>query len=77
MVGKEFVSNCTCDIHHHIGTLRYNRQNENRVDEMCHITDKLHTLVPKKTTISHFTLSEGESEAILGETFHQQLLGGD
>jgi len=45
---------------------------------MCHIMDKLHTLVPNKTTIiSHFTLSEGESEAILGETFYQLLLGGD
>ena len=52
-------------------------KNENRVDEMCHIMDKLHTLVPSKTTMSNFTLLDGESETFLGETIHQLLLGGD
>ena len=44
---------------------------------MCHIMDKLHTLVPGKTTITHFSLPEEESEEILSETFHQLLVGGD
>ena len=52
-------------------------KNENRVDEMCHIMDKLHTLVPGKTTVTFFLLPEEENEEILGETFHQLLVGGD
>ena len=35
---------------------------------MCHIMYKLHSLVPSKTTMSHFTLPDGESETLLGET---------
>ena len=44
---------------------------------MCHIMDKLHNLVPGKTTQSNFILPDGDNELFLGETFHQLLLGGD
>ena len=49
-------------------------KNENRVDEMCSIMDKF---VPCKTTLSNYTLPDGDVQSFVSEIFYQLLLGGD
>lgn len=54
------------------------QRNENKMEDMCDIMDKLHEYVPSKPVTESFTLFPGEPDVeIDNELFHQILLGGD
>ncbi len=57
-----------------IGVLLYN---ENKVDEMCKILDKLHDYVPSESTQEDITLPDGQTMTHKDYKLVKILLGGD
>ena len=54
------------------------QRNENKVEEMCDIMDKIHDYVPSKHVVETFPLFEDDDDVEIDEEmFHQILLGGD
>ena len=54
------------------------QRNENKMEDMCDIMDKLHEYVPSKPVIESFSLFADEPDVEFDdEIFHQILLGGD
>ena len=59
-------------------TLGVLQRNENKLDQMCEIMDKLHDYVPAKQVVETFDIFRDDSPVEMEEyVFHQILLGGD
>jgi len=53
-------------------------RNENKIDEMCDIMDKMHEYVPCKHVVERFLLFDDDDDIEVDEeNFHQILFGGD
>jgi len=52
------------------------QRNENKVEEMCEIMDKIHDYIPAKHVVESFPLFEDDIE-VDEELFHEILLGSD
>ena len=53
------------------------QRNENKLDEMCDVMDKLHEYVPARYVIEEYDLFEDGLVQLDKEAYHQILFGGD
>jgi len=54
------------------------QRNENKLDQMCEIMDKLHDYVPAQQVVEYFDVFEDNDPIEMDEQiYHQILLGGD